>query len=440
MKLVPRSLLSRIFVLTTASVALAVTVTVLLINASYLSPNNERLYTARLNLIRSQYNSLHAIPDHEVHGFIENVNRSSSIKLMEQLNSSGLFPPRAGSSMSILENRLRTEVNPDILMLTTERRDGVFVRLPIDAHIYWLYIPVTHLETGISPQWFAASLLAVLISMLGIWLVSEQVNKPLSNLTEASRRVAAGGAPTYVTENSGPGEIRSLSHSFNLMQKALRDFEANRIIMLAGISHDLRTPLSRIRLALELSLKNQPERLDPMVLDLEEIDRTLTQFMDFARDVPENWLKPGNPIASLERLAEHHRLLGHEVELKQGEMGFILFNAPALERMIGNLIQNAINYGQPPIVVWVRRVDKNLCISVMDRGPGIPPQETMRLMQPFTRLESSRSGSPGAGLGLAIVQRIAHLHKGTLKLLPLQGGGLEARLELPLYQQPQSVS
>jgi two-component system osmolarity sensor histidine kinase EnvZ len=276
--------------------------------------------------------------------------------------------------------------------------------------------------------------------MLGIWLVSEQVNKPLSNLTEASRRVAAGGAPTYVTENKGPGEIRSLSHSFNLMQKALRDFEANRIIMLAGISHDLRTPLSRIRLALELSLKNQPERLDPMVLDLEEIDRTLTQFMDFARDVPENWLKPGNPAASLERLVEYHHLLGREVELKQGEMGFILFNAPAFERMIGNLIQNAIHYGQPPIVVWARRVEKNLCISVMDRGVGIPPQETLRLMQPFTRLESSRSGSAGAGLGLAIVQRIAQLHKGTLKLLPLQGGGLEARLEFPLCQPTQNAS
>lgn len=423
-----------------ASVALAVLVTTLLINASYLSPNNLRLSNARLNLIRAQYNSLNAIPDHEIPGFIQNVNRSSNIKLLDSLNPSGLLPPRDGSSMTQLENRLRTEVNPDMLMLVTARRDGVFVKLPVHDRIYWLYMPVVHLETGISPHWIILSILVALATMLGIWWVAEQVNKPLSNLTEASQRVAAGGNPTYVTENSGPGEIRSLSHSFNRMQKALQDFESNRVIMLAGISHDLRTPLSRIRLALELALKRQPERLDPMVLDLDEIDRTLTQFMDFARDIPENWLKPGSPAPSLERVVEHQRLLGNEIELKLGDLAPIVFNAPALERMIGNLIQNAINYGQPPIVVWARRAEKNLWISVMDRGPGIPPQETMRLMQPFTRLESSRSGGAGAGLGLAIVQRIAHLHRGTLKLLPMQGGGLEARIELPISQPAASVA
>jgi two-component system osmolarity sensor histidine kinase EnvZ len=336
--------------------------------------------------------------------------------------------------MGLIENRLRTEVDPEILMMTTESKDGFYVKLPAHGRVYWLFIPASHLTTGVSAQWILVALMAFLASLAGIWWVAEQVNKPLLTLSEASRRVAQGGKPAYVTESKGPGEIRSLSHSFNVMQKSLRDFESNRIIMLAGISHDLRTPLARIRLALEMALKNQPERLDPMVLDLEEIERTLSQFMDFARDVPENWLTAGDPEASLTRVVEHYRLLGHEIELKANNLGSILFNAPALERMVGNLIQNAINYGQPPILLWARPVENQLHLSVMDRGPGIPPQETLRLMQPFTRLESSRSGHGGAGLGLAIVQRVAQIHKGSLKLLPLPGGGLEARVEIPLYQ------
>lgn len=432
MKLVPRSLLSRIFMLTTASVALGVLVTVLLMNFSYLRPNNQRLSNARINLIQSQFNTLNALPEHEIQGFIEQVNRSSKPQLLEDIDTTHLSPPTNNPTLTQLENRLRTEVHPDMLMLTTLKQDAYYVKLPVHKQVYWLYIPIAHLETGVAPQWFVVAFLAALLSMAGIWWVAEQVNKPLFNLTEASRRVAQGGNPAYVTEDKGPGEIRSLSHSFNLMQKALRDFESNRVIMLAGISHDLRTPLARIRLALELALKNQSERLDPMVLDLEEIDRTLTQFMDFARDIPENWLKPGQPAASLERVVEHYRLLGQEIELKLEPTGEILFNALALERMMGNLIQNALNYGHLPIVVWARQVEDVVYLSVMDRGPGIPPQETMRLMQPFTRLETSRSGGSGAGLGLAIVQRIAKIHKGSLKLLPLQGGGLEARVEIPL--------
>ncbi|MDE1982902.1 MAG: two-component sensor histidine kinase, partial [Betaproteobacteria bacterium] len=172
--------------------------------------------------------------------------------------------------------------------------------------------------------------------------------------------------------------------------------------------------------------------LDPLVQDLEEIDRIIDQFLDFARDNPHNWLSRGSVNEVVRATYERFSVRNYPVTLDLRDTpDDTLINDRAIERVVTNLVENALRYGDPPISIRTETFDRQVRLSVLDRGAGIPPQEVTRLMQPFTRRESSRTGHPGAGLGLAIVDRIIRMHGGTFNLLPRSGGGLEARIELP---------
>jgi two-component system osmolarity sensor histidine kinase EnvZ len=207
------------------------------------------------------------------------------------------------------------------------------------------------------------------------------------------------------------------------MARDLESMERERAMVLAGISHDLRTPLSRMRLSLEMS-GAESGAAGAMVADIDEMDAIIGQFLDFARGVNEQKTRQ-DLLALAEEVAEHYRRLGKDVSV-EGEGAQLPFARTAVRRALSNLIDNALRYGKEPIEV---RVSKNV-IEVSDRGPGIPASEVERLKRPFTRLQSARSGPAGAGLGLAIVERVARAHGGSLELAAREGGGLVARLVL----------
>ena len=204
--------------------------------------------------------------------------------------------------------------------------------------------------------------------------------------------------------------------------------ERERAMVLAGISHDLRTPLSRLRLALEMSGAESGESA-AMIEDIGEIDAIIGQFLDFARGESEE-KAPEDLDALVHELAEHYQRLQKDVRVRTEGQNKFSFARMALRRAIGNLIDNALRYAGEPVEVELAKTPKAVVIEVRDRGPGIPAGEAERLKRPFTRLHAARSGAAGAGLGLAIVERIARAHNGTLELLPREGGGLVARLTL----------
>jgi two-component system osmolarity sensor histidine kinase EnvZ len=204
--------------------------------------------------------------------------------------------------------------------------------------------------------------------------------------------------------------------------------ERERAMVLAGISHDLRTPLSRMRLALEMS-GAESDAAGAMVADIDEIDAIIGQFLDFARGVNEE-KKPQDLGALLDEVADHYRRLGKTILLTRQDAGPLRFARMAVRRAVSNLVDNALRYAGEPIEVESRNTAQGVVIEVRDRGPGIPAAETERLKRPFARLEAARGGRGGAGLGLAIVERVARAHGGSLELLPREGGGLVARLVL----------
>jgi len=212
------------------------------------------------------------------------------------------------------------------------------------------------------------------------------------------------------------------------MATNLEAMERERAMVLAGISHDLRTPLSRLRLALEMSGADA-QALDAMIADIEEIDAIIGQFLDFARGADEQ--KDEHDITEvLGELAEHYARIGKDVRLIDHPVMRFRFARMAVRRAIANLIDNALRYAGEPVEMEALARGPEVSIEVRDQGPGIPPNEVERLKRPFTRLDDSRSGHGGSGLGLAIVERTALAHGGRLELLPRAPRGLIARLSL----------
>ncbi|HEY4637702.1 MAG TPA: ATP-binding protein, partial [Burkholderiales bacterium] len=189
-----------------------------------------------------------------------------------------------------------------------------------------------------------------------------------------------------------------------------------------------RTPLSRLRLALEMS-GAEAAAAQGMSADIDEMDQVIGQFLEFARGENEA-RETQDPGAMLDEIGEHYARLGCQVAVRKGKVAPFPFARMALHRAISNLVENALRYAGEPVEVEARREGAQVVIEVLDRGPGIPDGESERLKRPFTRLDEARSGRGGAGLGLAIVERVARAHGGRLELLPRPGGGLTARLSL----------
>jgi two-component system osmolarity sensor histidine kinase EnvZ len=257
-----------------------------------------------------------------------------------------------------------------------------------------------------------------------------RLNRPLRALAQAASAIGKGKIPDPVPE-SGPEEIRTLSHAFNEMSKDLARLDADRALILAGVSHDLRTPLSRLRLGLEMSGAD-PQLREGMTADIEEMDRTINQFLDFARTDGGEATQDADLAAIAAEVAEHYRRRGKSVATDLSAVPRLQLQTLSMRRVVLNLVDNALRYGEREVSVAVRAENGAVVLEVADRGPGIPASEAERLKQPFTRLEVARSDKGGAGLGLAIVERVVRARRGTFDLLAREGGGLIARIRLPI--------
>jgi two-component system osmolarity sensor histidine kinase EnvZ len=307
---------------------------------------------------------------------------------------------------------------------------GFFISFHIDDDEYWVMLPRERVERPFPWQWLGWTALALLLSLIGAWLIVSRINRPLKALAAAAADIGKGKTPVPLPE-SGPAEIETLARSFNQMSQDLARLDADRALILAGVSHDLRTPLSRLRLSTEMSGSDEALK-QGMIADIADMDSIIGQFLDFARTQSEELAEPTDLAALAREVVEHQLHLGDAVQANIEPVPVCALRRMGIKRLISNLLDNALAYGEKDVCVATRCEGGKLILEVLDRGPGIPPQETERLKQPFTRLEQARSGKGGSGLGLVIVDRIARHHGGSLELLAREGGGLIARVSLPL--------
>lgn len=332
-----------------------------------------------------------------------------------------------------VEADLRAHLGPATkFTLSRDGVEGIWVSFEIDGDGFWVLMPESRLAVDESWRWIGWGVLVLLLAVGGAFLIVARINRPLRALTAAAEQMGRGATPAPVDE-TGPTEIRTLSHAFNQMAADRKKLDDERALLLAGVSHDLRTPLARIRLGVEmLDDKGDAAMRAGIVQDIEDIDAAIGQFLDFARAASsENQTLDGDLNALIASLAARYERSGKHLAVQTGPVPPLPLRMLAMQRLIGNLIDNALRHGGDQVTVATGCVESTAFVEVLDRGPGIPPEQAERMLQPFTRMDVARSTS-GTGLGLAIVDRIARMHGGRVRLLQREGGGLRAQIELPI--------
>jgi two-component system osmolarity sensor histidine kinase EnvZ len=362
--------------------------------------------------------------------------RISPVRGSENMRVAGDIPP-----IRIFRERLReifgpqTEVYVRAADVRDELREGrprvLWVKLPAGARDYWIAFPRGRLERDPTNALIVWSVVGLAIAIAATFLLVAWLNRPLAELARAAEKLGKGGDPPPIGER-GPAEIRAVARAFNQMKEDIRRNERERAVFLAGVSHDLRTPLARLRLDLEmLGGKVDDATRAAMVEDVEDMNAIIDQFIDFTRTETSEPLVATDIAELVRSCAERAARGGAKVRCELEPLPLAMVRPLALQRLVDNLIANAHKHGGGDILLRTARLGDSIALSVLDRGPGIDPADVERLKQPFTRRDDARSGASGAGLGLFIANRVATLHGGRLELLPREGGGLEARLVLP---------
>jgi two-component system, OmpR family, osmolarity sensor histidine kinase EnvZ len=232
---------------------------------------------------------------------------------------------------------------------------------------------------------------------------------------------------------TGPEEIRALSRGFNQLAVKLEALEADRRLMLVGISHDISTPLTRLRLAIELmQMKPDVNQVPGMLQDIEEMNGILVQFADYAKTGKEEEAVPGDFNQVVAEVCQRYRAVGKAVQSDFAKIPAFNFRALAVRRLVTNLVDNAARYGSDEIEVNTRYQDGVVTLSVLDQGPGIRSIDPNALIRPFARENVARGTQLGAGLGLSIVDRIAKTHGGSLILCNRPECGLAVTVTIPV--------
>jgi two-component system, OmpR family, osmolarity sensor histidine kinase EnvZ len=320
---------------------------------------------------------------------------------------------------------------------------GFWVSFEIEEDAYWLMLERERVERLSGVQWLGWATVTLLLSLLGAVFISRLINQPLARLNSAARTIAKGQQPEPLPER-GPLEIQQTNRSFNQMVKDLKRVESDRAIILAGISHDLRTPITRMMLEVEMT-KLPPEARRGMLSDLAQMDAIIGQFLDYAKPVSNAFAVLDLSKLTRDVAREAIRLPNVAVNSQIAPGIEVLGNAIDLRRVVNNLIENARRYGKTPrrdgveIDISCEVKELHAVLEVSDHGVGVPETDMSHLLLPFTRLDSARGQANGSGLGLAIVHRIIKHHGGTLELANRDGGGLTVRISMPLAKRNPSA-
>ena len=342
-------------------------------------------------------------------------------------------PLPADPFINMVADKIRERLGAETIITVNHYGvQGLWVSFNIGQDDFWVVIPKVHVEVHFPWQWLGWGALVLLLSLGGGYLLAARINRPLSLLVNAANRLRNGEQPEKLPEESVT-ELREVSSTFNKMATALAELDAERTLILAGVSHDIRTPLARLRLAVEMLPDESCDSLkNGMIEDIADMDNIIHQFLDFVRGVEGEPTQLIDINSLLQGLHDRQSRAGRDLVVQMAATYAIPIRPLAMQRLLDNLVGNAYAYGHGQVRVASQILNDAIVISVFDNGPGIPESHLEKLLRPFERLDTARSNAGGSGLGLAIAERIAKLHHGKLELINRPEGGLEARLTLPI--------
>jgi two-component system osmolarity sensor histidine kinase EnvZ len=432
----PRTLLWRTFLLIVLLMGLSLFAWFQIYSQFAIKPRTRQTAQMLVSVVNLTRAALLASDTTQQAALLRDLTSIEGIRIYPAESSDQVAPAENSDLVRNLGRELRQRLGPATRLASAiDGQPGFYISFILDPDApddqYWLMIPSERISRGGVAGWIGWGIATGLLSLLGAYLLVFGITRPLKALEQAARTVGRGELPPPLAEK-GPDEIVAVANAFNQMSRDLTQLESDRALILAGVSHDLRTPLSRLRLGIELSGATQ-EDVSAMGADIDEMDRIIGQFLDFARDAQTEAQEACDLCALLHEIADSYVRRGMQVNLDCGKVSPQMLRTQSMRRAITNLIDNAWRYAgeDKPVDVRLSAHQQSVSIDVADCGPGIPPDQVERLKRPFTRLEEARSNVRGSGLGLAIVERIIKLHDGKLELLPRPDGGLLARISLP---------
>ena len=349
----------------------------------------------------------------------------------------------SGGLDSRIVDELVTRLGPGtVIGASVNGEEGLWIGFSIDSDPYWMLLDRARFAKVGNRTWLIWLITAAGLSLAGAALIARLINRPLKQLSFAASRVRDGDFDaSRLDEKAVTSEIREVNIGFNRMARQLAKIEQDRAVMLAGISHDLRTPLARLRLETEMSVADVDAR-EHMAADIDQLDAIIDKFLDYARpDHAE--LKPvllNDVIEACLYAVQDHGDMRINLDVSKGL--YVLADEVELARVISNLLENARRYGKTPetgiAVVDIAAKARNdwVLLKVRDHGMGVAPEALPNLTKPFFRGDAARTAATGAGLGLAIVDKTVQRMGGIFALANTSSGGLAAHVKL---QRPKSA-
>ena len=346
--------------------------------------------------------------------------------------------PMDGSALDqrIVEELLSRLGSGTVMAGAVNGEQGIWIGFKIGSDDYWMLLDRTRFSQVGGSTWVVWLITAAALSLAGAALIARLINRPLKQLSFAASRVRDGDFDaSRLDEKAVTSEIREVNIGFNRMAQQLAKIEQDRAVMLAGISHDLRTPLARLRLETEMSVVDADAR-EHMAADIDQLDAIIDKFLDYARpDHAE--LKPvvlNDVIESCMYAIEDHGDIKVNVDMPKNLQ--VLADEVELARVISNLLENARRYGKTPetgiavVDIAARARNEWVLLKVRDHGMGVASDALPNLVKPFFRGDAARTAATGAGLGLAIVDKTVQRMGGIFALANTTSGGLAAHIKL----------
>jgi len=429
-RLVPRTLLSRSFLLIVVLLLLSLSSALAIFHHLQQEPRARQmaqLVVTMVNLTRAAM--LSAAPEWRI-ALLTELSDIEGLGVSLAESSDRLTPvPEHSPELLLMMQKVRANLGEGTRFAS--QRNGVralWVSFFIAHEEFWMEIPSERIERSFSQLLLIWTGVVLLLALCGAYLIARQVSLPLKQLARATQQLGLGIAQHALTVQ-GAQEIRIVTHAFNQMSADLAAHERERALVLAGVSHDLRTPLTRIRLAAELS---QDETLRAGLSDdVAQMDEVIQQFLDYAKLDEAEALTQLDLSELVSSIALRYPSAAHSLSLVISPKIYADVRPQLLKRALRNLLDNAVKYGGEEIQIRLTQSTQHIILSVCDNGVGIAPAERELACRPFVRLQTARSNVGGAGLGLAIVERAARLHHGSLQLSENTPHGLCARIVLP---------
>jgi two-component system, OmpR family, osmolarity sensor histidine kinase EnvZ len=373
------------------------------------------------------------------------IARVSLIKTMTEQEGVRIFPREPADkfepfdtddlSQRIARELMRRLGAGTVVANSVNGEDGLWVGFSIQEDRYWMQTDRARFAPATGATWMIWLMTAAALSLAGAALIARLINRPLKNLSFAASRVREGDMSAGLDEQVTTSEIREVNIGFNRMAEKLSKIDQDRAIMLAGISHDLRTPLARLRLETELSVADSEARAH-MAADIEQLDSVIDKFLDYARpdDVDLVPVRLNDVIDGCLYAVKDYPDLKVKLDLPPDIV--VLADEVELARVIGNLVENARRYGKSvqsgitQMDIAARERDQWVLLRVRDHGQGVAPESLAELTKPFFRGDKARTAANGAGLGLSICEKMLQRMGGKFTLVNASTGGLAAHIKL----------